>query len=176
MFQGQENVWSPVFFSPCTPPTKKICEACIKFLTMYRKLTKHKMTILSKMNTLGEVPEPIFPGDEIFLNMWIVATVVNVRSSSFWKLYRHTTFKSNQLEHNDTKKRIGIKHGSKFRIPQFRNQFQSSFINRSVVCIYSDLFLWGACRHLNLIEQIFFCLQKTPGKPLFKGKHTHVHM
>lgn len=89
MFQGQENVWSPVFFSPCTPPTKKICEACIKFLTMYRKLTKHKMTILSKMNTLGEVPEPIFPGDEIFLNMWIVATLFNVRSSSFWKLYRH---------------------------------------------------------------------------------------
>lgn len=36
---------------------------------MYRKFTKHKMTILSKMNTLGEVPEPIFPGDEIFLNM-----------------------------------------------------------------------------------------------------------
>lgn len=105
------------FFLHALLPQKKICEACIKFLTMYRKLTKHKMTILSKMNTLGEVPEPIFPGDEIFLNMWIVATMVNVRSSSFWKLYRHTTFKSNQLEHNDTKKRIGIKHGSKFRIP-----------------------------------------------------------
>lgn len=66
----RECLISSFFFSMHSSHKKK-CEACIKFLTMYRKLTKHKMTILWKMNTLGEVPEPIFPGDEIFLNMWL---------------------------------------------------------------------------------------------------------
>lgn len=111
----------------------------------------------------------LFPGDKIFAEhklrqQWLKLGQVPFKSCMDILLNQTN---SSTMTHE---KRIGIKHGSKIKISHLGIYSKHPLINQ--LYAYSDLFLWGACGHLNLTIKVnwglIFCFQNPPENPYLK--------